>query len=145
MTSNFNELMDLGMTELRRGNTLLALHSFQEAAATERTPTLLSCLGYCLAKEGEMKRGRALCLEALEKEPRNALHYLNLGRLYTLSNQKPLALQTFRKGMKIQRHPEIIAELKKLGIRRKPVFSFLPRENALNRFFGFLAHRLRRA
>jgi Flp pilus assembly protein TadD len=142
-TPTFNQLVDLGMLELNHGNTLLALQAFEQAATLARTPALLSCLGFCLAKEqGEVKQGRSLCLEALKLEPQNALHYLNLGRTYLEANQKMLALQSFRKGIKIQRHPGIVAELKRLGIRKAPVFPFLPRENFLNRYCGLILHRL---
>lgn len=141
--SSFNDLIEIGMTELNHGNTLLALHSFEQAASIASTPTLLSCLGFCLAKErGEANKGRSLCLEALQKEPRNPLHYLNLGRTYLAAGQKPLALQTFRKGLRFQRHPGIIAEMNRLGIRKEPPLAFLPRENPLNRHLGRLLHRL---
>jgi tetratricopeptide (TPR) repeat protein len=143
-TLNFNQLVDRGMLELNHGNTLLALHAFEQAASIAKTPTLLSCLGFCLASEhGEVKKGRSLCLEALQQEPHNALHYLNLGRTYLAANQKTRALQSFRKGLKIRRHPGIIWEMKRLGFRKAPVFSFLPRENFLNRYCGLLLHRLR--
>jgi Flp pilus assembly protein TadD len=143
-TPNFNQLVDRGMFELNHGNTRLALKAFEQAATIAKTPTLLSCLGFCLAREqGEVKQGRSLCLKALELEPQNALHYLNLGRTYLAANQKTHALQSFRKGIKIQRHPGIVAELKRLGIRKAPVFPFLPRENFLNRHCGLILDRLR--
>jgi len=142
-THNFNHLVDRGLLELNHGNTLLALHAFEQAEIIAKTPTLLSCLGFCKAKEhGEVKQGRSLCLQALEVEPRNALHYLNLGRTYLVADQKTLALQAFRKGLKIQRHPGIIAELKRMGIRKSPVFPFLSRDNFLNRYSGLILHRL---
>lgn len=142
-TPTFNQLVDRGMLELNHGNTLPALQAFEQAATIARTPTVLSCLGYCLAREeGEVKRGRSLCVEALKLEPRNALHYLNLGRTYLAANQKTLALESFRRGINIQRHAGIIAELTRLGIRKAPVFSFLPRKNFLNRYCGLILHRL---
>jgi Flp pilus assembly protein TadD len=142
-TFSFNQLIDLGMIALNRGDTSNALAMFQEAAETATPPIVLSCLGYCLAKElGEKKKGRALCMEALRQDPQNAFHYLNFGRTCLLNGQKPLAQQAFRKGLKFQRHPGIIAELKKMGLRRQPVFSSLSRENPINRYFGYFFQRL---
>ncbi|MFA5514675.1 MAG: tetratricopeptide repeat protein [Desulfuromonadales bacterium] len=139
--SSFNKIIEQGLIALHRGDTFNALVFFQEAAELEMPPVVLSCLGYCLAKEqGESKKGRALCLDAVQQDPNNALHYLNLGRTYLIAGQKPLAIKTFRKGLKVQRHPGIVAELKKLGLRRQPVFSFLPRENPVNRYVGLIFH-----
>lgn len=142
-TLSFSQLIDQGTIALNRGDTSGALVFFQEAATTATPPIVLSCLGYCLAKEkGENKKGRALCMEALREEPKNALHYLNLGRTCLLNGQKTVAQQAFRKGLTYQRHHGIIAELKKMGVRRQPVFSSLSRENPLNRYFGYFFQRL---
>ncbi len=141
--SSFTKLIDQGIAALNRDDTFNALVFFQEAADLETPPVVLSCLGYCLAKEqGETRKGVSLCLQALQQDPGDVLHYLNLGRSYLVAGQKPLAVRTFRKGMKIKRHPGIVAEMKKLGLRRKPVFSSLSRENLLNRYTGFLLHHL---
>ena len=142
-TFSINQLIDLGVIALNQGDTRRALDMFREAAEVAKSPIVLSCLGYCLAKEEwEIKQGRALCLEALREDPNNALHYLNFGRTCLLAGQKQLALQAFRKGLKVQRHPGIVAELKKMGNRRAPVFASLPRNNPINRYLGFLFQRL---
>jgi tetratricopeptide (TPR) repeat protein len=142
-TLSFNQLIDLGIIALNRGDTANALPMFQKAAETATPPVVLSCLGYCLAKElGEKKKGRGLCMEALRRDPQNALHYLNLGRTCLLNGQKSMALHVFRKGLGFDKHTGIIAELRKMGTRQQPVFSSLSRENPVNRCFGFLFHRL---
>jgi tetratricopeptide (TPR) repeat protein len=142
-TFTFDQLIERGIIALDRGDTSNALTIFQEAAKTATPPIVLSCLGYCLAKElGEKKKGRGLCMEALRKEPENALYYLNFGRTCLLNGQKATALHVFRKGLRFQQHPGIIAELKKMGIRQEPVFSSLARDNPVNRYFGYLFHRL---
>lgn len=141
--TELNSLIDRGMTAIERGNTLMALLFFEDAAILKRTPAVLSCLGYCLAREHrQLQKGTSLCLEAMQKDPHNALHYLNLGRIYLLARQKQLAIQTFRRGLKTGRNPQIIQELKRLGIRKRPVFSGLHREHPLNRFFGVFFSRL---
>jgi hypothetical protein len=136
-------LVHNGMTAIEQGNTVMALLFFQDAALQAKTPTVVSCLGYCLASEhGQLQKGIALCQEALQKEPGNALHYLNLGRIYLLAKQKPLALQAFRRGVKCPGNQKIVDELKRLGVRKEPVFAALPRQSVLNRYFGILFHRL---
>jgi tetratricopeptide (TPR) repeat protein len=140
---SLNQLIDMGVIALNQGDTTRAFFYFQDAAKTGTPPVVLSCLGYCLAKEsGEVRKGRSLCLEAVRQDPGNALHYLNLGRTCLLAGQKQQALQAFRKGLKTQRHPGIIAELKKMGVRRPPLFPSLPRDNPLNRYLGMLCQRL---
>lgn len=141
--AELNELIAKGMAALEKKNTLVALLLFDEAVAIKRTPTVLSCLGYCLAQEHrKWQKGTSLCLDAIRQDPHNALHYLNLGRIYLLAGQKQLAIQTFRKGLKTGRNPQIIQELKQLGLRRRPVFSALRREHPLNRYFGIVFARL---
>lgn len=136
-------LISRGVQAMDEGNTLMVLLFFEDAAILRRTPVVLSCLGYCLAQEHrQVQKGIGLCLEAMQKEPQNTLHYLNLGRIYVLAGQKQRALQTYRRGLKCERNPRIIQEIKRLGLRKHPVFSGLTREHPLNRFFGLLFARL---
>jgi Flp pilus assembly protein TadD len=144
MTQNSQTaLVRRGLTALDHDNTLIALLHFQEAAARQPTPTILSCLGYCLAREqGELHQALTLCQGAIRDEPANPLHYLNLGRVYRLSGQKHLAILAFRKGLKFGRHQGIIDEMKRMGVRRPPVFLRLGRKHPINRFCGILLNRL---
>ncbi|MBE0597810.1 MAG: tetratricopeptide repeat protein [Desulfuromonadales bacterium] len=141
--TDLNGLITRGVQAMEEGNTLIALLYFEDATILRRIPMVLSSLGYCLVREHrQVQKGIGLCLEAMQKEPQNALHYLNLGRIYLLAGQKSLALQTFRRGLRCQRNPQIIEELKRLGVRKRPVFSGLKRDHPLNRFFGLILARL---
>ena len=141
--TNLTILVRKGLAALDHDNTLIALLHFQEAAACQSTPTILSCLGYCLAREQrELHQALKLCQGAIRDEPANPLHYLNLGRVYQLSGQKHLAILAFRKGLKFGRHQGIIDVMKKLGMRRPPVFLRLGRKHPLNRYCGILLNRL---
>lgn len=141
--SRLSYLIHNGLTAIEEGNTLMALLFFQDAAVLARTPTIVSSLGFCLASEqGQIQRGLSYCREALQKEPANALHYLNLGRVYLLAGQKRLAIQSFRKGLKFERQQGIVAEMRKLGLRQEPFFSSLRRENLLNRYLGLVCTRI---
>ena len=109
-------------------------------------PQMLSLMGYCIVSDtGQIKQGIAMCMKAITNDPFNTDHYLNLGRIYLLGNDRRRAIQAFKKGLQIRRDPRIIKELRQLGIRRTPPFSSLPREHFLNvitgKFLHFLAKR----
>jgi len=138
-----NDLIRKGVAALDDGNTLVALLHFDEAAKTSPTPVVLSYLGYCLAREHrQMQKGLSLCLNALQSDPNNPLFYLNLGRVYLLAGHKTKAISTFRRGLRQGRNPQIIEELKRLGLRGTPAFPSLSRNNPLNKYYGLLLEKL---
>jgi tetratricopeptide (TPR) repeat protein len=141
--NNQTVLIRRGLIALENGNTRLARFHFEEAFGYERTPVVLSCLGYCLAREEkDMKKAFALCREAVYREPGNPLHHLHLGRVYLLAGEKELAVTAFRMGLSFAEHPELLAELKRIGMRHPPLFTFLSRRHLLNRCCGFFLTRL---
>ena len=128
-----------GLQAYANGHEYLALVCFENAAELERDPLYCSYLAFCLAKvRGNYNKAIALCEEALEEESSNALHYVNLGRIYLLSSQREMALKTLRQGLQYQHKDEVIRELKRLGMRGKPVFPFLRRGHPLNKYCGLL-------
>lgn len=134
-----NQALTLGIAEAEKGNTMLALLRFEEAKKSGTSPLLDSYLGYCIAAERrQFRQGIAFCNQALQDEPNEAAHYLNLGRIYLLTNQKALAIRVLRKGLKYRHDRRISELLRTLGIRKAPVFSSLPREHFLNRILGRL-------
>lgn len=133
------ELFQKGKRAIRDGNTLTALVCFEKAREIENSPEIGSFYAFCIAKErGKFQRAFELCRNALEKEPANPVHYLNLGRLYLLLNNKPEAIKCFREGLAIEQNPDIIEELQKLGTRKRPPIPFLKRSNPLNKYIGLL-------
>lgn len=140
---NWTSLVQQGTVAMNRGDTLTALLIFQDAAKVKTTPVLCSSLAYCLARERrQMQKSISLCTEAVAVEPANPVHYLNLGRIYLLAGKKGLAIQSFRRGLKTGKNSQIVAELKTLGLRKGPLLTALPRSHPLNRYFGFVLHRL---
>lgn len=138
-----NTLIRKGLAELEKGNTLLALVHFEDAARLDDSPLVRSHLAYCLARERrQLQKAATLCSTALQEEPGNPVHYLNLGRIYLLAGQKNRAIQTWRRGLKIGRIPQIVEELKKLGTRKPPVLKALGREHPANRYLGILLQKL---
>jgi len=136
------QLVQKSVAEIERGNTVTALIQLEEAARQNPTPLVCSYLAYCLAREkGDMQRSAELCLDAMKREPANSLHCLNLGRIYLIAGQKTRAIQTFRKGLKLERNQQIIQELMRLGLRKSPVFPHKDRDHLLNKLCGRLFHR----
>lgn len=137
------ELAEKGRRAIRTGDTLQALVWFERAYLIENSPEVCSYYAYCLAKErGKLQKAFELCRDALEKEPANPVHYLNLGRIYLVLNNKPEAIKAFREGLAIAQNEEIIEELQKLGIRKRPPIPFLKRSNPINKYLGLLLKRL---
>lgn len=108
------------------------------------SPEMLSLMGYSLATEsGQIREGIKLCKKAIMLNPHNCDYYLRLGQIYLLAGQKEECIKVFRRGLKIRKDSRIIAELKKLGIRKPPHFSSLDRGHILNKVAGKLLHALK--
>jgi tetratricopeptide (TPR) repeat protein len=138
-----NNLIRKGLAEVERGNTMVAMIHFEDAAKLENSPLVRSHLAFCLAMENrQMQKAATLCSGALQEEPGNPLHYLNLGRIYLLAGHKNRAIQTWRRGLKVGRNPQIATELKKLGLRKPPVLTSLRREHPLNKHLGLLLQKI---
>ncbi|HEY6838951.1 MAG TPA: tetratricopeptide repeat protein [Geobacteraceae bacterium] len=134
---------DKGVEALQHNHLFLARVCFEQAALGEKTPAVSSYLALCRAKtRGEYDVAMAMVEEALALEPRNAVHYLNLGRIQLMAGNKPQALDTFRRGARFDRSGEIGRELERLGVRKRPVFPFLARSNPLNRYVGLFLARI---
>lgn len=117
------------------------IHSAQvflgQASEHRNTPELHSYLAYCLAKgQGRMHSAAKVCRESIKREPHNSLHYLILGRILLMAEEKGKAIDAFRQGLKTSPNQKIIAELKRLGLRKPAVLKNLKRNHPLNRVLG---------
>jgi tetratricopeptide (TPR) repeat protein len=143
MSEAISSLLQKAERALKRDETVVALLQLEAAHAIEPRPEVKSKLAYCIARERrQYKKALALCLEALNTEPNNPDHYYQLSRIHLLTGKKQTALKTLRKGLKFQRHQPIIDELNRLGFRKEPYFTSLPREHFLNRSAGILLTKL---
>jgi tetratricopeptide (TPR) repeat protein len=141
---NTEQLFKEGLAALDRGATDVALERFEAASEVDESPEILSYLAYCLAREQrDFSRAVGLCREAIDEDPGRSLHYLNLGRIYLLDGSKNEAIRTFRDGLLREYNRGIVEELRKLGIRKYPVISSLPREHPLNRVLGKVLKRMK--
>jgi tetratricopeptide (TPR) repeat protein len=138
------ELYTMGMEALKSGNTGTASEFLEKAVRLERNPLYCSSLAFCLAKEKrDFKQSVSLCKEAIKKDPKNSIHFLYLGRIHILANQKKDALRILNMGLRYEENKEIIAELQNFGRRRPPVIPFLERGNPLNKYLGKLLYKQR--
>ncbi len=141
---SFQELLSQGVRAIDQGNTMMALMHLEDAGKMGDSAALKSYLGFCLAKERrQYKRGIALCREATRLEPHNSQFWLNLGRVCLFADQKRLAIEAFRRGLKVNCNQQIVEEMKRLGLRKTPVFSNLERTHFLNRNVGKMLDTLR--
>lgn len=139
-----NEVIEKGIGLAREGEFDKALRVFDQDLCFTQHPTAMSYYAVCLANvEGNFDKAISLCLMAAEKEFYNPEVYLNLGRIFLLNGQKAVAVRAFRKGLKFDNsHFGLLSEMRKLGVRRKPVIGFLPRTNPVNKFLGIIVERM---
>jgi tetratricopeptide (TPR) repeat protein len=151
---NSKELFKAGIKLLKEKKYWDALSSIKIAIekggyenVDEIPPLYLSYLGLSTAlAEKKYRNGATICEKAIKKEFYNPVFYLNLGKVYAAGGYKLKAINTFNKGLKIDgSHNEIIAELKKMGLRRKPIIPLLTRTHVLNKYLGLLLHNSDRA
>lgn len=140
---DINKVIEDGITLAREGHYADALKIFEDDLCFTQNPTAMAYYALCLANiEGNYDKAISLCLMAAEKEFYNPEIYLSLGRIFLLNGQKAVAVKSFRKGLTFDSsHNILLQEVKKLGMRRKPVITFLPRQNMVNRLFGLLSYR----
>jgi len=139
-----DELLQKGIQSLQQKNFLAALAYFERAYAGRTTPLAASYYGLCMATErGKVSDAIVLCQEAIAQEPHEPRHYLNLAKVYLKADRKPDCLETLRLGLAQGDEPEIRYLLETVGVRKPPVFSFLPRSHFLNRSLGYILSRLR--
>jgi tetratricopeptide (TPR) repeat protein len=132
-----------GLKVLAEGNSPAALTCFEKACGLGSSPSYSSYFGFCVARErGQVQRGILLCKAALQKEPGNPVHYLNLGRIHLAGGDKLEAIRVFRDGLGHGSNREIIGLLDAIGTRKSPVIPSLGRDNPLNKFMGKLLGRL---
>ncbi|MEW6002307.1 MAG: tetratricopeptide repeat protein [Nitrospirota bacterium] len=132
-----------GVKALIQGDTLSALVYFEKAIQIENSPINCSYLAYCVARErGQFQKAISLGEDAIRREPRNSIHYLNLGRVYLLADRKAEAIDIFRSGLGQEGNQMIIDELNRLGTRKPPVIPFLKRSNTINKYLGIILKKL---
>jgi tetratricopeptide (TPR) repeat protein len=94
---------------------------------------------YALALVGAAELARA----AVRQEFYNPDLYLNLARIYLTFDMKSDAIRFLRRGLMVEPdNDQIQNRLVELGVRRRPLFRFLPRSHVFNRIFGRVQSRV---
>lgn len=134
-----------GMTFYRNQYPGKALPHVRQAAELEKNnPTYVSYLGLIVGlaqkKWGEAEK---LCQGALRMRRHDPQLYLNLAEVYLKARRKEDAVYILTTGLQYTKQDvRLRRALRRLGVRRAPVFSFLGRGHPLNRHVGKLRHRL---
>lgn len=142
---------DSGMTDFkeclkhvrdgRPAEGLLCVRRALEVAP--KNPFYLSYCGLLTARtEHRFGDAEELCLEALGIRHNHPQLYLNLAQVYQHHGRTKEAIEVLEKALvSTGRDSRIKRVREKIGERREPVFSFLPRSHTLNQIFGKWRHR----
>jgi len=100
----------------------------------------LSYYGLALSlASGRTSEAIDMCERALSVEFYNPDLYLNAARVYLAMGDRKRAHRAVCQGLRIEkRHPSLIQLLKTMGMRKRPLFRFLPRTHLLNKMTGRL-------
>jgi len=136
-----------GMEFLNQGRHREALAFFLGALEIEKRmgadvpqARYLSYYGLAVALTGgRLHEAVKCCRLASKQEGYRPDVFFNLGRVLLMANRRREAFKALRCGQRMQPgHPGIIAELKRMGRRRKPIVPFLDRMNQVNVTLGRL-------
>lgn len=144
--SRSESAFDKGLHSVARGDFLEALALFEacmELEGNTRSPLQIAAMshyGLCLAMASDRLRdAREICEGAVEAGPDRPELYLNLGRVCLKQMDRAHAFRTLVRGLRLDpRHPGLVAELRRLGFRQRPVIAFLPRRHPVNQLLGSL-------
>ena len=142
-----------GIQHLARGRAREAL-PFITAAVDVQTEadataycraTYLSYQGLCLClTRSGVHSGVQLCRRASEMDPCSPDIWRNLGSVTLLVGRRAEAYRAFQAGLRVQPgHPGIVRDLRRMGIRSRPVLPSLARRHPINVVLGRLSRLCR--
>ncbi len=123
----------------------LLSQAMQDATAESSLPSqLYALLGYGLARfRNQQEQGLRLCRHAVEVGLYQPENYYYLARTWLTLADRRAAIDSLEKGLQIDSTDSALLALKRrLGDRRRPVLSSLPRNHVFNRILGRLRHGL---
>ena len=130
----------------KEGLVLLGRIASRDGGAAEVPAEIYAYLGYgCARFEHQVRAGLVLCRRAIKGAGDKPDGYLQMARIYLMSNQRGPAVRWLSRGLRaLPGNQELVALWREIGVRRPPVFSRLPRKHFLNRVCGRLRSRPRR-
>ena len=95
-------------------------------------------LSLCLSRQ-DIHKAIGCCRGAAKLDPTRPDVWWNLGRVAMVARRRGEAYRALRYGLRLDpAHQGMRTDLKRLGIRRRPALSFLPRSHKANVFLGRL-------
>lgn len=145
-TDNFDDILEQVVDAAENGSFQLATTYLSQAGEYANSPLLQSYRAYCLAgltrERRQQREAVILCQESIRADSANSVHYLLQGRILLLMGDRKNAIRVFQAGLKVAPNPKIIAEIKRIGMRKTAVFEKLDRNHPLNVYLGKLFSRL---
>lgn len=145
-TDNFDDILEQVIEAAENGSFQLATTFLSQTGEYTNSPLLQSYRAYCLAglttDRRQQREAVIRCQESLQRDPANSIHYLLQGRILLFMGDRKNAVRVFQTGLKIAPNPKIIAEIKRIGMRKTAVFEKLDRNHPLNVYLGRLFKRL---
>jgi hypothetical protein len=122
----------------REGLPALARIAEQETRPGALPALVYSYLGYGIAlRQQRLSEGLKLCQHAVKMEFYQAENYLNLARTHVLAGHRRAAVRAVADGLKVEPdHGQLLELQHELGLRKRPVLSFLSRSNPINTLLG---------
>lgn len=100
--------------------------------------------GLALVRCGHLS-GLKLCRNAASLEKSRAVVFYNLALVEIRLNHRRSACEAIAAGLAIDPHdPSLLKMRNRLGVRRKPLLSFLKRDNPVNKWLGKATYRVKR-
>ena len=126
----------------REGLPALARIAEQETRPGALPALVYSYLGYGIAlRQQRLSEGLKLCQHAVKMEFYQAENYLNLARTHALAGHRRAAVRAVADGLKVEPdHGQLLELQHELGLRKRPVLSFLSRSNPINSLLGRIRH-----
>ncbi len=132
---------------IKRNNYGEALGLLEQALKiSPEHPVYLSMMGLCESMMGDSAKGEKMCRMALQLAgcERDPMLYVNLGRVMLERGDRIGARENYMKAYRRDNtNAPAALELSRMGVRKKPLISFLGRDHPLNKCLGKLRHRLR--
>lgn len=146
-TFESRELYAKAEAHIRRNNFGKAASLLKEALKiAPDNPRYVSAMGLCIAMQGDHAEGERLCREAIAAADQvtDPILLVNLGRICLKRGDRQDAREYLLKAYQLDpTHPATALELSSMGVRRKPVITFLDRNHPLNIKLGKIRHQMR--
>ena len=133
-----------GQAALDCNDHSVALEHFRAAQRVDpNCPRYRSYYGLCLGiAKRRFDQALDLCRSAAKEEFYNPELYRNLAQVHLVFGFKAEGIRYLRRGLMIDpANQQILDDLMDLGVRRRPLFCFLPRRHVINRWIGILRGR----